>query len=56
VAQAGVITHPFKAYALKHFNKIHASFAAELRNVRLDLCDDGFSPYSNIARPLYGQL
>jgi len=52
-AQMGVITHPSDAKAWKHFDRIHASFAAKPRNVRLGLCAKGFTLYSNTARPYF---
>jgi len=48
--QTGVLTHPWDAKAWKHFDRMNESVAAELRNVRLDLCTDGLSPYLNATR------
>ncbi|XP_058764423.1 uncharacterized protein LOC131637872 [Vicia villosa] len=39
--------HPSDGEAWKHFNKVYPEFAAQPRNVRLGLCSDGFTPYSN---------
>lgn len=41
----GVMCHCSDATTWKHFNKTHPSFAAEVRNVRLGLCTDGFQPF-----------
>ncbi|PKU65335.1 hypothetical protein MA16_Dca001225 [Dendrobium catenatum] len=51
IPQEGVITHPSEAEAWKHFDRTHPTFAAELRNVRLGLCADGFTPFSQSATP-----
>ena len=50
VPQDGCVSHPSEAEAWKHFDRLHPSFAAEARNVRLGLCADGFNPYSNEQR------
>ena len=56
----GVIMCPYKLCknekhlareAWKHFDWIHLDFTAEPENVRLDLCADGFIPYSQSAKP-----
>ena len=49
--EPGALSHPSNAEAWKHFDRTFASFAAEVRNVQLGLCADGFNPYSNTARP-----
>ena len=49
--QTGQLTHPSDTEAWKHFDRTFESFATEPRSVWLDLCDDGFNPYSNTARP-----
>ncbi|XP_058005408.1 uncharacterized protein LOC131181377 [Hevea brasiliensis] len=41
----GVMRHCSDATTWKHFNKTHPSFAAEVWNVRLGLCTDGFQPF-----------
>ncbi|KAM3397863.1 hypothetical protein P3S68_001377 [Capsicum galapagoense] len=46
----GVMHHPSDSEAWKHFNESHPFFAAELRNVRLGLCTDGFQPFSQSGR------
>ncbi|PKU74136.1 hypothetical protein MA16_Dca020112 [Dendrobium catenatum] len=51
VAKSGVLSHPSDVEAWKHFDQVHASFAAEPRNIRLRLCADDFTPYSQIATP-----
>ena len=38
----GIMTHPSDSEAWKHFDNIHPVFAADMRNVRLGLCTDGF--------------
>jgi len=50
VTQASVITHSSEGEVWKHFDKIHASFVAKMRDIRLSLCATGFSPYSNPVR------
>ncbi|KAL3628313.1 hypothetical protein CASFOL_027359 [Castilleja foliolosa] len=40
VTEDGVMNHPSEAW--KHFDQIHSDFARETRNVRLDLCTNGF--------------
>ena len=37
--------HPSDSEAWQHFNATHPDFAAEIRNVRLGLCTDGFNPF-----------
>ena len=44
--EEGTLTHPADGEAWKHFDKTYPNFAAESRNVRLGLCTDGFSPFS----------
>lgn len=43
--------HPACGEAWKHFDRVHPSFSAEARNVRLELCTDGFAPFNQSARP-----
>ena len=45
----GVMVHPSDGYAWKEFNRIHPSFAADPRNVRLGLCTDVFCPFNMIS-------
>jgi len=40
-----LITHPADAEAWKHFDATYPMFAQEVRNVRLGLSTDGFSPF-----------
>jgi len=42
----GVLYHPSDGAAWKHFDTNYHEFVAEPRNVRLDLCVDGFNPYT----------
>ncbi|KAI0516679.1 hypothetical protein KFK09_009356 [Dendrobium nobile] len=51
IAKSDVLSHPSDAEAWKHFDRVHPSFAAEPRNIRLGLCTDGFTPYSQTATP-----
>jgi len=46
----GVMAHPSGSDAWKHLDASFPSFGDELRNVRLGLCTDGFSPFGH-----YGQ-
>ncbi|XP_019256400.1 PREDICTED: uncharacterized protein LOC109234800 [Nicotiana attenuata] len=43
--EEGVMRYCSDAPVWKHFDKMHPSFAAESRNVRLGLCTDGFQPF-----------
>ncbi|GJR09007.1 zinc finger, CCHC-type containing protein [Tanacetum coccineum] len=43
--QPGVLSHPSDGEAWKNFDQRHPQFAAELRNVRLGLSTDGFTPF-----------
>ncbi|WMV50045.1 hypothetical protein MTR67_043430 [Solanum verrucosum] len=47
----GVLSHPYDGEAWKHFDNVYPDFASEPRNVRLGLCADGFTPFSNVASP-----
>jgi len=40
-----MLRHPSDGEAWKHFDRVHADFAIDPWNVRLDLCKDGFNPY-----------
>ncbi|PKU63659.1 Retrovirus-related Pol polyprotein from transposon TNT 1-94 [Dendrobium catenatum] len=51
ITKSDVLSHPSDAEAWKHFDRVHPSFAAEPRNIRLGLCTDGFTPYSQTATP-----
>jgi len=46
----GVLYHPLGGEAWKHFDHTHWNFAAEPHNVRLGLCANGFSPFSQFVR------
>ncbi|KAK6128488.1 hypothetical protein DH2020_037772 [Rehmannia glutinosa] len=41
-----IMSHCSDSLAWKHFNDTHPEFAAEIRNVRLCLCTDGFQPFA----------
>ena len=41
----GIMNHPRDGEAWQHFNRAFPDFANEVRNVRLGLCTDGFSPF-----------
>ena len=41
----GKMEHPSDSPAWKHFDNKYPDFAAEIRNVRLGLCTDGFNPF-----------
>jgi len=47
----GVMVHPSGSEAWKRFNSVHPHFLAELKNVRLGLCTDGFNPFGSFAAP-----
>jgi len=47
----GVLCHPSDGEVWKHFVCKHSDFAYEPRNVRLGLCVDGFTPFSQSAQP-----
>jgi len=40
-----VLWHPSDDETWKHFDQVYLDFAADLRNVRLGLYSDGFTPY-----------
>ncbi|WMV09922.1 hypothetical protein MTR67_003307 [Solanum verrucosum] len=48
---SGVLSHPFDGETWKHFDNVYPDFASEPRNVRLGLCSDGCTPFSNNASP-----
>jgi len=41
-----VMAHPSDGEAWMEFNKLYPNFAKEVRNVRLGLVTDGFTPFS----------
>ena len=45
--------HPLDGEAWKHFDETFPSFAVEPRNVRLELCTDGFTPYGQLGKPYF---
>jgi hypothetical protein len=47
----GEMVHPSDSKAWKHFNIVHPHFSAESRNVRLELCTDGFNTFKSFAAP-----
>ncbi|GKF40587.1 putative transposon, En/Spm-like, transposase-associated domain protein, partial [Tanacetum coccineum] len=47
----GSMVHPSDGRAWKHFDLEDPLFAHEIRNVRLGLCTDGFSPTSSCSKP-----
>ncbi|OMO57998.1 Transposon, En/Spm-like protein [Corchorus capsularis] len=47
----GELRHPVDSEAWKHFDRTYPWFAQEVRNVRLGLCTDGFSPFGPNAKP-----
>ncbi|XP_027187904.2 uncharacterized protein [Cicer arietinum] len=49
--EEGVLCHPSDGEAWKHFDQVYPGFASEPRNVRLGLCADGFTPFSQSATP-----
>ena len=42
----GVMCHLSDGEVWKHFDSIYLDFAHDLRNVRSELCADGFTPYN----------
>ncbi|XP_076956392.1 uncharacterized protein LOC143631536 [Bidens hawaiensis] len=45
------MSHPSDGRAWHHFNSVFSDFAKETRNVRLGLCNDGFSPNNTSGSP-----
>ncbi|XP_028110420.1 uncharacterized protein LOC114308923 [Camellia sinensis] len=45
----GILRHPADGEAWKDFDRQHAVFAQEPRNVRLGLATDGFNPFGNLS-------
>ncbi|XP_042974567.1 uncharacterized protein LOC122306194 [Carya illinoinensis] len=43
--------HPTDSQVWKDFDRKHASFAEDPRNVRLGLASDGFNPFNNMSKP-----
>ncbi|KAL0325411.1 UNVERIFIED_CONTAM: hypothetical protein Sradi_5110400 [Sesamum radiatum] len=48
--EEGSMCHPSDGEAWKHFDRMYPDFAEEPRNVRLDLCTDGFAPHGQCNR------
>ena len=49
--EPGILCHPSDGEAWKHFDRSYPDFVAEPCNVRLGLCADGFTPYSQSSAP-----
>ncbi|RDX81489.1 hypothetical protein CR513_37829, partial [Mucuna pruriens] len=52
--EEGVLCHPSEGKlgnAWKHFDKLYPEFASKPQNVRLGLCVDGFTPFSQSTTP-----
>ncbi len=50
---SGELRHPSDGMAWKHFDQVYPEFASEPRNVRLGLCSDGFTPYTQVSATPY---
>jgi hypothetical protein len=48
VMEKGVLRHPADGKAWKHFDKKLCWFAANPRNIKLDIATDGFNPYGHM--------
>ena len=44
------MTHPCHGEARHHFNRTYPDFASDLRNIRLGLCADGFTPNNQFSK------
>ncbi|XP_045801466.1 uncharacterized protein LOC123895249 [Trifolium pratense] len=51
--RSGELRHPSDGLAWKHFDQVNPDFASEPRNVRLGLCSDGFTPYTQVSATPY---
>ncbi|PNX83399.1 hypothetical protein L195_g039441, partial [Trifolium pratense] len=51
--RSGELRHPSDGLAWKHFDQVNPGFALEPRNVRLALCSDGFTPYTQVSATPY---
>ncbi|KAL4580636.1 hypothetical protein LXL04_016836 [Taraxacum kok-saghyz] len=49
--EPGFMSHPRDGQAWKHFDSMHPEFACDPRNIRLELCTDGFSPNNSNSSP-----
>ncbi|CAH9124384.1 unnamed protein product [Cuscuta epithymum] len=45
-----MMAHPSDCEAWRHFDRCHPQFAMEPRNVRLELCSDGFAPFGRFGK------
>jgi len=45
------MVYPSDSEAWKHFNSVHSHFSVESRNVRLELCTNGFNPFGSFVAP-----
>ncbi|GAU34021.1 hypothetical protein TSUD_393670 [Trifolium subterraneum] len=51
--RSGELRHPSDGLAWKHFDQVNPGFALEPRNVRLRLCSDGFTSYTQASATPY---
>lgn len=51
--EENVSCHPSDGEAWKHFDKVYPTFSLEPQNVRLGLCVDGFTSFSQCAKPYF---
>ncbi|KAK2417513.1 hypothetical protein QL285_039804 [Trifolium repens] len=50
---SGELRHPSDGLAWKYFDQVNPGFASDPRNVRLGLCSDGFTPYTQVSATPY---
>jgi hypothetical protein len=50
---SGELRNPSDGLVWKHFDQVNPDFASEPRNVRLGLCSDGFTPYTQVSATSY---
>ncbi|CAL5197624.1 unnamed protein product [Lathyrus oleraceus] len=48
-----VLCHPSDGKAWKYFDEVYPDYASDIRNVRLGLCSDGFTPYIQASSSMY---
>ncbi|GAU50609.1 hypothetical protein TSUD_410190 [Trifolium subterraneum] len=53
VSRSGELRHPSDGLAWKHFDQVNPDFASDPRNVRLGLCSDGFTLYTQASATPY---
>ncbi|KAK2383561.1 hypothetical protein QL285_070997 [Trifolium repens] len=53
ISNPNILRHPSDGKAWKHFDEVYPDFALESRNVRLGLCSDGFTPYTQASSSPY---